>query len=414
MPVSIKDFNDKKKAIEVSITYELNNKELKEVVSDALGVDDVEISKGAERDIIFRIKFDPSTLVRDVRYEIVPEIGVPSIELNEIMTAKNIYRPQHKAVFWTADSKYLINDPINLASFAKSPKNVSIPLRNCFLLAGITDISECINSLKNDTTEIEYLETTLGNKVTEHIRKVWPNHPVTITFKINSGEINFHVKDNDGVGKSKTADQRSDGFRQFISFLLTISAENTNAELTNTIILLDEPETHLHPHAQIELLKELIEITNNDRGNIVLFGTHSNYMIDKNNLTRNIRVEKKNQQSVLDQLNLKDSTYAGINYHVFGILSVEYFIELYSKHYVNYLEGIEGKDDKNKKPSQLSFDNNFFHILHGNEKKRPYKETQDAVTEFTYIRNCIHHPENKNKYTEKELKISIEKMIEYL
>src|SRR5690606_22502428 len=120
-----------------------------------------------------------------------------------------------------------------------------------------------------------------------------PNHPIKITFKIMDGHINFHVKDIDSKGKAQTSDMRSDGFKQFVSFLLTIAAENKNEELKNTILLLDEPETHLQPKAQEYLLTQLIGITNNNKNNIVFFATHSNYMIDKKDLGKYYRIEKK-------------------------------------------------------------------------------------------------------------------------
>jgi len=54
--------------------------------------------------------------------------------------------------------------------------------------------------------------------------------------------------------------------------LLTISAESATNQLSNSFLLLDEPETHLHPQAQEYLKDELIKITRNDANNIVFFG----------------------------------------------------------------------------------------------------------------------------------------------
>jgi AAA15 family ATPase/GTPase len=51
-------------------------------------------------------------------------------------------------------------------------------------------------------------------------------------------------------------DKRSDGFKQFVSIILNLSIENETGVLNNKVILLDEPETHLHPSGQKYLRNE--------------------------------------------------------------------------------------------------------------------------------------------------------------
>src|SRR6185436_7048704 len=135
-------------------------------------------------------------------------------------------------------------------------------------------------------------------------------HPVKIKFKINNGKLAFLVEDKDVKYQAKTTKQRSDGFRQFISFLLTLSAQNHSDELSNCILLLDEPETHLHPTAQLNLMDELIKISKNKNDNIVFFATHSNYMIDKLNIERCFKIYKKKNASALEQINKSHSSYS--------------------------------------------------------------------------------------------------------
>jgi len=237
----------------------------------------------------------------------------------------------HRSVLWTTDAKFLISHPIPLEEFSAAPEQTSIPLKNCFSLAGITDIQESISNIRGDSTEIEHLQEILGESVTAHIKTVLPDHPITITFRITDGAFHFHVKDTGTISKAKTAGQRSDGFKLFVSFLLTISAQDTNKELSNTILLLDEPETHLHPLAQEHLLSELIKITKNDRNNIAFFATHSNYMIDKNDLSRNYRIIKSHDKTKIEQLAKRPSTYASVSYNVFNIPSSDYHNELYAR-----------------------------------------------------------------------------------
>jgi AAA15 family ATPase/GTPase len=313
----------------------------------------------------------------------------------------------HNAIFWSAADNYLISHPIELTSFAENPVNTSIPLRNCFLMAGISDIKKRIAGLLDDSTEIEHLQTELGRSVTKHIRTVWPNHPIEISFLITNNKIYFHVRDKGGAGKAKTADQRSDGFRQFVSFLLTISAENQNEELKRTILLLDEPETHLHPMAQEYLLNELIKITSNSRNNVAFFATHSNYMIDKLDLGRNFRVVKNEDLSQVDRMNDASATYASVSYEVFSIASSDYHNELYGKLHEAYQYIAPDELDRER---VKNFDGAFFNVKMGLKKNKPWRGNGNQITLPTYIRNCIHHPDNGDKYSQAELRQSIELM----
>ena len=264
---------------------------------------------------------------------------------------------------------------------------------NCFSLAGIKE-----ESLKKEIAKltspvaISSLQSKLSELTTEHINKVWPEHPISITFQINNNKISLLIEDNGVKFQPKTTGQRSDGFKQFISFLLTISVENYNEELSNTILLIDEPETHLHPPAQINLLGELIKITsNNNNNNILFFATHSNYLIDKRNLDRNYKVsKKKNHKTSINKIEKKTSTYSEVNYEVFGIETSDYHNELYG-----YIESEE-------KPLLTSLDKSKKWV-----NSKTNKEYQVSLSE--YIRHSIHHPENElnKKYTDKELNQSI-------
>lgn len=302
------------------------------------------------------------------------------------------YKISQHIVFWKSDSKHLIDEQINLDTFAADPENVSIPLMNCFSLADIDDIPAEINKLKTDTAEITNLQDKLGDKVTAHIKKVWPNHPVKIKFQINNLFLSFLVEDDKVKYKAKTSTQRSDGFRQFTSFLLTISAESATNQLSNSLLLLDEPETHLHPQAQEYLKDELIKITKNKENNIVFFATHSNYMIDKDHIDRCYRVVKQNNKKTeLERIKGAVSSYSEVNYEVFDIPSNDYHNELYG-----YLEDIE--------PAKLNGLTESKDWINEKTKKT------EKVSLAKYIRHSIHHPENNSntKFSTDDLRESIE------
>ncbi len=304
----------------------------------------------------------------------------------------HFWKFSHDVVLWEAQTKYLIVDEIDLNAFSAKPTEVSIPLTNCFKLAGIKEeiISKEIAKLLTPAP-IRNLESLLSDSVTKHIKKVWQEHPISIKFEINNGKISLLIEDDGVKHNAKTTNQRSDGFRQFISFLLTISAENFNKELSNTIMLIDEPETHLHPQAQINLKEELIKITSNQNNNIVYYATHSNYMIDKKYLNRNIKVLKsKNEKTKIEAIIRLNSSYSEVNFTVFNVATNDYHNELYG-----YLEDV----------SQMKLD--------GLTKDRDWINEKTDKTEKVslpkYIRNSIHHPENNSNraFTEIQLRKSI-------
>jgi AAA15 family ATPase/GTPase len=400
--ISQKDFLDKVKSIYISLTYIIDDNEIEEIARILSETKDLDVSNEYEvKKIVYKISY----IYNDIK---IPKIEIFLIENDKEQEVSEshtelinfIKSRLHKIIFWTADEKHLISNPINLQSFANDPSNISIPLRNCFKLEKIENIQEKINLL-NDSTEREKLRDILGDTVTKHIKRVWPNHPIQISFDISDGLIYFHVKDENGNGKSKTADQRSDGFKQFISFLLTVSAENMNYDLINTIILLDEPESHLHPTAQEYLLKELTEITKGNN-NIVIFATHSNYMIDKNCLSRNWKVSKPVDITQVEKYDDKQSSYASVNYEVFGISSSDYHNELYDK-----LRELFSDTHSIEDLGILKFDEKYFIQEKNLQKEYNFKQEKNRVTLPTYVRNCTHYPSNKTDKFNDQLEESI-------
>lgn len=459
---SLKDFRLKEE-IRIMYRYDINQKEDEELyeilnkedptsdidqdteekvsVTEDKQAQEVETSKDKEIEKVKAKLFGPLTLDYVISFAQAgsdPEYSVSIFEEDQEIEINNkeelgsfVNENVHKTIFWTAEDRYLISKPVNIEQFINDT-NISIPLRNCFLLASISEpnIKQELEDALAETPSCEYLEEKLGKSVTEHIELAWPNHPIKITFKIMDGHINFHVKDIDTEGKAQTSDMRSDGFKQFISFLLTIAAENKNEELNNAILLLDEPETHLHPKAQEYLLAQLIEITNNNKNNIVLFATHSNYMIDKKDLGRYYRVQKvkneKNEEYTcvyeVCESGKKQTSYAEVSYEVFDILDEQYHNELYDKIREWFVKERNSKETDEAKHIDTiginSFDNQYLKQI----KKIPtsYQDTSkpnnaDAkVTLPTFVRNCIHYPANKKSNFDEKLKKSIDLLRGYL
>jgi len=414
-----KDFKEKSKDIEILFFYQLNNADI-ECFGDLLDI------KNTAPDSSLRIN---NILGNIVTLSVSFSIANPTLPVQKIIytnrdsnaDAENTFLEEkltsiilnavHRSVLWTTDAKFLISHPIPLEEFSAAPEQTSIPLKNCFSLAGITDIQKSISNIQGDSTEIEHLQERLGESVTAHIKTVWPDHPITITFLITDGAFHFHVKDTGTISKAKTADQRSDGFKLFVSFLLTISAQDTNKELSNTILLLDEPETHLHPLAQEHLLSELIKITKNDRNNFAFFATHSNYMIDKNDLSRNYRIIKSHDITKIEQLAKRPSTYASVSYNVFNIPSSDYHNELYARLHQKFQD--DAPNHKNREFIK-TFDEEYLQRVKNLPSNRPWKQYPNSATLPTHIRNCIHHSDIENRFSVEELKMSTDCLLSYI
>jgi len=414
------DFWDDKKPICVYLNYNPSSadiaslkKTLLEKGFDKKIVDEIEIESlsvsvnfepiaNTTRKNIDIVKFKKTKFPEFTLQDLKPILKDPNLQQEDFDLEKYIsenmsdyfWKISHNISFWKSDNKYLINEPINLDAFIQDPKNISIPLLNCFGLAGIDDIKSEVDKIRTNSAEINNLQEKLSDKVTLHIKKVWPNHPIKIKFQINNMQLFFLVEDEGVKYKAKTTSQRSDGFRQFISFLLTVSAENTTQQLYNSLLLLDEPETHLHPQAQEYLREELIKLSKNKNNNIVIFATHSNYMIDKNCLSRCFRVTKVREgKTNLEKVKGDKSSYSEVNYEVFEVPTTDYHNELYG-----YLEDLDPA-----KLDGLSKNRDWF-----NEKLNK----TEKVSLAKYIRHSIHHPENTSnqKFTNDDLLESIKIM----
>ena len=109
--------------------------------------------------------------------------------------------------------------------------------------------------------------------------------------------------------------KRSDGFKRFITFLLTVSTQVKTNKLTDALYIHDEPEISLHPSGARYLLDELIKIS---ATNYVIFSTHSIFMIDREKTERHYIVNKKDEVTTIDQVNESNITDEEVIYNALG------------------------------------------------------------------------------------------------
>jgi len=201
---------------------------------------------------------------------------------------------------WKYSSEYLITSTIDLNLF-KDDNSISHPLKNIFKLANFKTFDEIknkIDSLLISPKNINKLEKVLENSATDYINKIWPESKVRFKFKIqNDLKLSVYVVDEADEENSFYMSDRSEGFKQFISLILSISAENNAETLKNNIIIIDEPEIHMHPSGIKYMKNELIRIGVH---NYVFVATHSEFMIDTDNKERHYIVTKRNNNTHIE------------------------------------------------------------------------------------------------------------------
>lgn len=213
-------------------------------------------------------------------------------------------------------------------------------------------------------------------------------------------------------GKNIPIDDLSTGEKQIV-FRGTHLLKNSNS-INGGIVLIDEPELSMHPRWQNKILQYYRNLftKNNTQTSQIIIATHSEYVLrsaldDKNNvliITLNdnngtIEPHRITAPSVLPII-----TSAEINYLAFGIISVDYHIQLYG-----YLQSKENKPKIRDCDTFIAS-----HALYDSTKydKPSAHGTTNYQTLSTYIRNAIDHPDSGNTYTPEELKFSIEFLIE--
>jgi len=167
------------------------------------------------------------------------------------------------------------------------------------------------------------------------------------------------------------------------------------------IILIDEPELHLHPSLQEKFICFLLEFSKDAQ---IILVSHSPLLVKQlaeNNQVK-IRVLEKEEQKVseIDKRVLPYVSSNETNFLAFNLATAEYHNELYEE--LKYING----DDKCIK----DFDNNFFIKIKAEEKNSPWMNHEKEVCAHTFIRNQIHHPKDNGRTLLRDLEASIKKM----
>ena len=291
------------------------------------------------------------------------------------------YEPE--VSFWKPSDKYLIS-MVDLNIF-KDDINSNIPLKNIFALAGYNDSEKINYQIENARTNAQHrlrLKTTLSKETTKYIKSIW-KHNIEIYIDIEQSLIcNVSIKDDGEKNECNfyDMDSRSDGFKQFISFILSLSIETKKYDNKNRLILIDEPERHLHPSGIRDLGKELIEMGKN---NYVFVSTHSPFLIDKKNKERHIIIKKDSsantiKKEIKNHIDIRDDE----------VLNEAFGINLYKDLLLPHNILVEGASDKIMLQKLFTLNNIYCGITNGtgsNITQTASKFNTDDIKVFVII-----------------------------
>ena len=214
--------------------------------------------------------------------------------------------------------------------------------------------------------------------------------------------------------------KRGSGVRRLVLLNFFRAEAERRQHETNSpgiIYAIEEPETSQHYAHQSLLISALLTLSQQPNTQIITT-THSANVV-KRLAFKDIRLlyneDGKKRIKVVEQNVLPFPSLNEVNFFAFGEITEEYHNELYG-----YLQ-TKAMDENTDNIQEKYFDP-WLQSKGCNATKTWIRIKKDgnhqscSVTVQTYIRNCIHHPENNvnTKYTEQELNDSIRQMIEII
>ena len=269
--------------------------------------------------------------------------------------------------------------------------------------------------LKSVETDIADLNNDLSEKIKkDKIENRFLSEAIEQFQEISGLQINLDFLDNYEPFKkaffatSKENNQQiflhslGSGYEMIFTFLYSFYlAQQSGKEL---IVLIDEPELHLHPRLQEKLVEILLEFSKTTQ---IFLASHSPLLVKQlsGNENTKIRVLANDGQHISEMKNqvLPYASANEINFSAFNLATEEYHNELY--------EGLKSSHGKNK--SIKKFDNDFFVQEKGALKNYRFFDKENEISLHTFIRNQIHHRNNNDQVTYEDLKQSIEEMREF-
>ncbi|MBI2428841.1 MAG: AAA family ATPase [Ignavibacteriales bacterium] len=250
-----------------------------------------------------------------------------SQSINQVLDRKT-----PSVVYWEYGKQYLLPSEITYDAFTKDddPSSNSTPLYNIFMISDRLNIESESNLLakikewKLDSSLRRRDSHILTEDINKYIKGIWKEYDQNLNIELEESKITIHINDpGSTIGNFYEMESRSQGFKTFISFILTTAAEMENNLISNSILVLDEPETHLHPSGVRFMRDELLKLSEN---NSIFYATHSIFMIDRRNLKRHIIVKKEKELTKLTPVDRNNIIQESVIYEALGTSVDEFSI----------------------------------------------------------------------------------------
>ena len=196
------------------------------------------------------------------------------------------------------------------------------------------------------------------------------------------------------------------GYEMIFSLLYSFYLSGNSRK--DQIILIDEPELHLHPKLQKAFVEVLLEFSKTAQ---VILTTHSPLLVKQvlcNDYTKVVALNKTTSSVIICPLEERFLSYNSaneINFVAFGIPTEEYHNELYEELKIRHGERLKLKD----------FDIHYFQSDGRNElPEYPYNGSDNQVSIHTHLRTQIHHRGANGAASINQIEQSIIKMRQYL
>ncbi|WP_133013119.1 ATP-dependent nuclease [Marinomonas flavescens] len=220
-------------------------------------------------------------------------------------------------------------------------------------------------------------------------------------------------------GVSVPMSEKGHGMQRAVALsLLQVYAEITSTVENSAVskpfyLFIDEPEICMHPTGQKKLLDALMVISKTKQ---VFVTTHSPFMLSSQKLknTGLFIFKKENNKNIISKASTSpmfpwSPSWGEISYRAYNLPTVDLHNELYG-----FLQEKNSLTNISQVESFLRSRNFEFNKMWTQERSGVPQQPKPSTLQ-SFIRNHIHHPENEtmqtNRYTEEELKQSIDEMI---
>ena len=260
-----------------------------------------------------------------------------------------------------------------------------------------------------------------ADRVSALMRDQYGDTSITFTFTppdkqalLKSGQV-FISEPQEPIAGMPLENKGTGMQRAFMLALLQVVAETSNNTRSGTVYGLDEPETWLHPRAQLQLSKALSQLSANGRQ--ILICSHSPYMLKSIDIKKD-RVFIVERTEGTHKITLETSfrtqpqqyiTLNAINYYAFNLATPEFLDELYG-YFQELIAGPNSSCPEQEICDELE--------KCGIPAKHPWRNNKNPTKPYMrqiaiYVRNSIHHPENSlnPKYSYSDLVDAIEQLI---